>query len=145
MSPFEMAQEKSTCCVTEITEFKSFEGLWRPHSILPFINGTQWEELDGTRPSTFWHQHSVLVTARGHYPFLPGFPEPLLSYPSSLHNSFPICQLANTKYWMQVYNLLFKLSPWETMKGHMAQFHWNINIFPFSLWSTWAVRFTNYV
>lgn len=84
------------------------------------IGGTQWEEQDGTGLGTSWHQHGVPVTAQCCYPFTPRLPEPLLSYSSSLHNSFPICQLANTKYCMRVYNILFKLPPWETTRGHMA-------------------------
>lgn len=75
---------------------------------------------------------------------------PQFSYPSSLHNVFPIFQHEYIKY----YKFIILWSSYlhdRQCKGLMDQFlryiniHRNINTFSFSLWPTWLARFTNYV
>lgn len=138
-----MAQKNSTCCVSEITEVNSFKGLQRPQWILHWwdtVGRTRWDQTRHFLTPAWCSCHCAVLL-----PFTPRLPEPLLSYSSSLHNSFPIYQLANTKYCTRVYNILFKLPPWETTRGHMAGLSFiETYIFSFSLWSTWVVRFTNY-
>ena len=83
------------------------------------IGGTQWEERDGTRLGTFWHQHGVPVTVQCCYLSLPGSLSPFSLTPAHFIILFPYINLQILNC-TRVYNILFKLPPWETTRGHMA-------------------------
>lgn len=153
MSPFQNGTEKGTCCVGRISEFKSFNGLLRDHSSsLPppstphlWMRNTDTVGRAKTGPDLVPSDASTVFLSCTKPLLFPQF-----SYPSSLHNVFPIFQHEYIKY----YKFIILWSSYlhdRQCKGLMDQFlryiniHRNINTFSFSLWPTWLARFTNYV
>lgn len=149
MSPFQNGTEKGTCCVGRTPEFKSFNGLLRDHSSSPlrppFINEKyrhSGKSQDGSRPSIFWRQHSILVIAPSHYRFPRSLiPALFIMFPIFQHEYIKPCKF--TILWSSYLHD-------RQCTGLMDQFlkyghHRNINTFSFSLWPTWLARFTNYV
>lgn len=151
MSPFQNGTERSMCCFCRNTEFKSFDGLLRPQPIPRLINekqghrGKSWDESRPTA-SQCWCQRGVLVIEPRHHLFPIAWATPLTPALFIILSTFQHRNITHCKFTTLCSSYLLERQYKELMDQFLRSgHHWNINTFSFSLWSTWLVRFTNYV